>query len=286
MNLSKRAHASGTSSMSGARVFFPLLAAGMASKPFTGPKLKLARGRKHVADLKAEISDYLSRDNWAVVLERHKQTGECRIALRGRLIPDDFSAIFGDAVHNLRTALDILANDLVALSGATPKKVYFPFADSGEALEPQIQSKMKGASPDVLNIIRSLKPYRGGNELLRAIHDLDIRDKHVAIIAAGASAVTDALRFRQIPDVIPGRKSYQADFSLSSVTPIDTAGFNRDATTDDHEVLGKMAGSEVSLIIGRGPSLTGEPVIATLNKMANLVQRIVETFEAHCLGGK
>ena len=38
------------------------------------------------------------------------------------------------------------------------------------------------AAPEVVQIIRSLKPYKGGNEALRAIHDLDIFDKHKTII--------------------------------------------------------------------------------------------------------
>ncbi len=137
----------------------------MKAKPFDGPKLKLARGREHTANLKAKISDYLSRDPWAALLQLNRKTNEHRIAFKGREeIPLHFSAIFGDAVHNFRTALDILANDLVALSGVQPKKVYFPFGDSASGFEVQMKEKMKQAPPDIQSIVRGFAPYRGGNE--------------------------------------------------------------------------------------------------------------------------
>jgi hypothetical protein len=38
------------------------------------------------------------------------------------------------------------------------------------------------------DVARSLNPYSGGNELLRALHDLDIGDKHITIVQAAASS--------------------------------------------------------------------------------------------------
>ncbi len=262
----------------------------MVLKPFDGPKLKIARGREHAADLQAKISNYLSRDPWAVLLQLNRKTNEHRIALKGREeIPMIFSAIFGDAVHNFRTALDILANDLVALSGSQPKKVYFPFGDSASGFEDQMKEKMKQAPPDIQAIVRTFAPYHGGNEVLRALHALDIGDKHVAIMTAQASAATPPLpmgRRTVGPSPLPGytRITVEADFGAMKTIPIDLTGFPVDVDAAYVETIGKTIGSEITLMIAKGLPLEGQPVIKTLNDMGNLVERIVQTFEAHCLG--
>jgi hypothetical protein len=40
------------------------------------------------------------------------------------------------------------------------------------------------AAPELVDLIRSLKPFTGGNISLRTVHDLDIQDKHTGIIPA------------------------------------------------------------------------------------------------------
>jgi hypothetical protein len=35
---------------------------------------------------------------------------------------------------------------------------------------------------DVVKVLKSLQPYKGGNKLLRTIHDMDIADKHQSLI--------------------------------------------------------------------------------------------------------
>jgi hypothetical protein len=38
------------------------------------------------------------------------------------------------------------------------------------------------AGPEAVQLMKELKPYSGGNAALRAIHDLNIRDKHKMLI--------------------------------------------------------------------------------------------------------
>ena len=260
----------------------------MEAKPFFGPKLKIARGRRHIAELESEISAYLDRDPWAMLLQLDKNSGKHIIAQKGREeIPDNFSIVFGDAVHNFRTALDILANDIIALSGVKPRKVYFPFGDSPTGFEDQMKSKMSQASEDVQAIVRSFQPYRGGNETLRAMHDLDIGDKHIAIMSVAASTATPALPMRQtgyerIPGDKPNRLSFEADFGALKTVPIDLTGF----VPDPHHIVtvGKLVGSELDFVLCKGLPLAGRPVVKSLNDMGDLAERIVETFETHYLG--
>ena len=259
----------------------------MQIKPFEGSKLKIARSRRHIDNLKSEIARYLRNDPGGLLLVLDNDTKKHWVTFRMRdKFPPDLSLIFGDAIHNLRVALDILANDIVVLSGTQPRKVYFPFAEDSSGLEDQIKSKLKGASSDAIDMIRALKPYRGGNDALRALHDLDITDKHFAIITLGIGGTTPPLPMRQvgyerISGDRPNRVTIEADFGRLPVIPIDTSGF---AGMGNARIVGKIAGSEVIPALGDGTALARRPVIETLDQLCNMTQGIVQSFETHFVG--
>ncbi len=103
-------------------------------------------------------------------------------------VPGDPEAVIGDCTHNLRAALDLMACDLVRAAGGNDKHVYFPFAHQEADLEKMIKEKnFDRAGDDAVTLLKSFKPHRGGDELLRAMHDLDIEDKHKALIITGTS---------------------------------------------------------------------------------------------------
>jgi len=98
-------------------------------------------------------------------------------------VPITLAPIIGDIVHNLRSALDLLAVELVRLNNDDTCSVYFPFAKSAGELKTMIrQRNLDGAAPEAVALVRELKPYPEGNPELRYIHDLDILDKHVMLV--------------------------------------------------------------------------------------------------------
>jgi hypothetical protein len=254
----------------------------MNKLPFHGPKLKLARAKQHAAELSAKVEEYIRRDPFVLFVERANDDGRYYLAGRWRgPVPDEFSVVFGDAVHNLRTALDILANDLVALCGAIPKEVYFPFAKSADEIEGQIAKRMKGATSDIIDIVRNLKPYKGGDEILRALHDLDISDKHICLLGAGvATSVTP--RFKEVPTERAGKsRTLVSDFSSTPTVQIDMTGFD---IPNNVSVIGKTAESgPLELILVKKLPLGGRPALGALKAMIDKTQSVIETFEAHCL---
>jgi hypothetical protein len=260
----------------------------MQSEHFQGPKLKIARGRRHAAEFKTELAAYLKDDPAALFLQVNRSTGHHRVTFKTRKsIPGELSTIFGDAVHNFRTALDILANDLVSHSGEKPEKVYFPFWKDAAGFENELKVKMGKAKSDIQDIVRSFKPYVvGGNETLRAMHDLDIGDKHIAIMQIGTNAMTGVLPLKQTESrPLPqgsGELSFEVDVPAIPVVKIDLAGFPAD--DPDIETLGKFAGSELICVIANGFPLANTPVVKALNKIGDVAQSIVKTFETHCFG--
>jgi hypothetical protein len=155
--------------------------------PFEAAKLKIERANKHIQELELSISSYFAENPCALIVEPFPRMNlihdHAWIARIRKPVPIFLSAIIGDAVHNLRTALDLLACDLVRLNGRSVRSVYFPFCEKADDLSTAIKDrKLHRAGDDIVRAIKHLKPYKGGNVALRSIHDMDIADKHQALL--------------------------------------------------------------------------------------------------------
>jgi hypothetical protein len=117
--------------------------------------------------------------------------GEHFFVIREVRRPDPFLGILiGDALHNLRSALDHLAFQLVAFPAvpggpkADEDKRAFPIC-SHSKFWPAAKEKIRGASPGVEAIVERLQPYNGGQTLLWSLHELNNWDKHRLLHLAG-----------------------------------------------------------------------------------------------------
>ncbi len=136
---------------------------------------------------------------------------------------------------------------------------------------------MRRASPEAVRLLRSLKPYAGGNEALRAIHDLDIQDKHKEPIAI-LSAVTT-----------PPFKLWLGEHSAS--IPAWNSGVK-----DGHclimmpPCLNIPVGSEIpssfQFTFSKTNVFPGEAVIPWLHSLLELSARVIEAFKTLCLGNE
>ena len=164
---------------------------------FYAARVKVRRASRHIAELEAEISKFSGSD--AVTLEVYFTEGEAKPEAAFRLVvpplPETVIASFGDAVHNLRSALDLMASELARNAKQSDQGVYFPFSDQPEGLDIQIKAKkFSRAGEKAVALLKSLKPYKGGNVALRELHDLDVRDKHKTVLFA--AFVSDGILFR------------------------------------------------------------------------------------------
>ena len=146
--------------------------------PFKGPKLKICRAKHHIADLERTIIDY--RTSRPFVLTIGDIKGRPLFNVIRQTPPENLPLILGDAIHNARTALDLLAGDLVEINNNNRENVRFPFPKKEDGFKKQMNdSKFKRAAPHAIQMVRDYKPWMGE---LRALHDLDIADKHSMII--------------------------------------------------------------------------------------------------------
>ena len=145
-------------------------------------------------------------------------------------IPEEAQVITGDIIHNMRASLDLLACEASRITSGTDKGVYFPFATSAAHLEEMIKSKrFILAGTDAVDRLRQIAPHHDGNPDLRAIHDLDVGDKHVDLIQMPSSVTFDFMAEYKVDD--PKHFVFKADIDIFYFTlPRDSVFANERAT--------------------------------------------------------
>ncbi len=149
---------------------------------------KIQRAEKHIADYRAALQSFKGTNPYEIVRQPQIQSGQIVYDVnRVDPVPLPIRAIAGDAIQNLRTALDYLA---CALVPAPTKDTYFPIlkqAPTPNQIKTAFDGKIKGASQPVIDKVAGLNPYHGGNDVLWRLHELNKRDKHNLVVATHAS---------------------------------------------------------------------------------------------------
>jgi hypothetical protein len=242
---------------------------------FTGPRLKVQRAKKHIADLNREIATYKGLNPYELVVDRDSEPGQHLLRVNERVKPpEDWPVIVGDVLHNLRSGLDILACDVLRACGRTNvRNVYFPFAKSPDTLETAIkQRRISKTRPNVVTEFRRLKPYKGGSELLYAIHELNLADKHQLLITIHQPAI--ARNIRVLAQGLVWNTGPSVGFRLEGERILVRVAASRNPQFD----YDRHVPFEVLFDIGNGVL---KPVAETLFHMAQVVSEIIETIEGH-----
>lgn len=245
-------------------------------RPFVAPKLKLARARMHLAELRERMDIFNGSNPFNIYINTYLDRNPDFLFGMIRPVPPDVSLVYGDVVHCLRAALDILACDVVRANDKSADDVAFPFASSGDALEAQIKrKKFDRASPDAVNLLKQFKPYPDGNDNLRALHDLDILDKHRMVLP------TYPMLFipKMIVDWGPGSGVVFENVTLGPDLRFGIPSIPRRVVFD-------VAPSLRTVLDVTAPKvLRGKPLFETLEHLHQLVASIIEAFESLLTSG-
>jgi hypothetical protein len=250
--------------------------------PFDASWLKFDRAAKHFRELQTELNAYWNRDPVIITFEEpeHYQTTGMHqiVATVNEFLPLPISSIIGDLIHNLRSALDLLACDLVRLNDENAKGVYFPFCKSAADLPQAIKDKnFDRASPAAIAELIKLAPYKSGNDALRAIHDLDIQDKHRAIIPAILAVRTPdmVIKMGEKENQVPGFETTITD--KKQLLLVFPGLFNR-------FMLGARISCALAPVFAANDPYEGHHVVKTLHDFTNLVRAIIDKFELLSVG--
>lgn len=245
--------------------------------PFDASCVKVDRAEKHLAELRSEIDAYFARDAVRIVLEADKEFDDIEKGMRvlvyrqAEPIPLMWSAIVGDVLHNVRAAYDLLACDVHRITGGKPEHtehVHYPFcktqADLGATIKKQ---RLHHVPREFRDIIVNMAPYRGGNNGLRAIHDLDILDKHQALLPVISVA--------SLPWPVPikeGSQNFTTRLEKDGQRIMMAPSFIMSGT------LGTKVDADFKMLFGSEGALQGQPLVGQLEHCIGYTREIIRVF--------
>ena len=250
-------------------------------------RLKIERAKRHIHELTQAIDAFWSRQPYVVVAQDNLATGKrhFKVSIREE-IPSDWSSIVGDAVHNARASLDLMMVALVRHcdpNRTSYNHVHFVIRETKDEFEKALPRNTKGANPATRKLIEELKPYKGGDEAFWRLHQLDILDKHKALIPVGSAfqafgitmdpkkSFPDAAWLKDAPAMTSFCRPAERQFPLKDGAHIASTTLN-DPSKDDHQFAFEVA-------FGEGQILDGEPVIPALTQIVQFVEGVFDVIE-------
>lgn len=164
-------------------------------------RVKTARAHEHIQDLEARIKAFLDGEPYKVGTKPHPEFPNAfthHYVESAQRMTAAIPLVAGEALQHMRSALDHLAWNLVeigcaqnsiVLSASERKQIGFPIidTDSPTQYEASRERKVKGMTQAAIDAIDATTPYKGGNDLLWKLNQLNNIDKHRFLIAAGSA---------------------------------------------------------------------------------------------------
>ncbi|SEB85237.1 hypothetical protein SAMN05444161_0008 [Rhizobiales bacterium GAS191] len=250
--------------------------------PLIGVRVKMERAKEHFDELAAAIQAFKSQVPYEFVIDTLSRTGYDVYRYRERqAVPIKWGAILGDCIHNLRSALDILAHDAVRESGNQPTNgTAFPICPDQAAF--QRHTGINLASAAARQLAESFNPHMKGNDEwkddLYRLHLIDIVDKHRLLIPVAAAKTYDHVQ---------SSASASMSLNLALVTSIRKC---IKLLKDGDEVAAYPSTSPpihvepiFDIAFGVDQVFDGEAVVPTLTALFNLTDEIIARFAGSIL---
>jgi hypothetical protein len=247
---------------------------------FASARLKLKRAQRHIAELKESIHRFLNENPHSFEIKKDADGNFGISALPGREVPAEFSPIIGDAFHNLRSALDHLAAELVRMNGHRPTRYTgFPMGDTKASFDGYVAEKLKGASNVMLAIVRAVEPYErktvgnyGDGVELEWLSHMDIKDKHLLLLTTVGVATLKDVRV-----IFEGQ--VRASFGSLQVSGNDRVNVATFAGFGDDVHLEADPNATLEIRFKDTPHFQNEPVVHVLERMLTKVAIVIDRFE-------
>ncbi len=177
----------------------------MPKPSLEGVEIKLAMARRHARAFADEATAHLAEAEYR--FKANSTDGGRRHVYRcdgpPPALPKMLPGFVGDFVHNLRSALDHLAWQLVLLNNENPDgRTAFPIAMTAKRFE-DMKVQYAGVSPVAFQQIEAVQPYRHmeGTSGLRWLNELDNIDKHRHLLVQAVAARGVLYQLSERPEV-------------------------------------------------------------------------------------
>jgi hypothetical protein len=238
---------------------------------FESSKQLLARAKEHVIDCERKIAAFFALKPHRSVIEADPNgTDKIHKITLTKSVPASVANAGADAVNCLRSVLDHAAYASAVASGKVkPRHTYFPFGPDAD-FNRSGKGGCKNVPPDVVTLMRAFKPYRTGNDLLWAINQASVANKHSLLTPVGI--ITKAMHIRKVEARggkfmlhNPHWDGIKNEIVLATVSPDTKIHYDADLAFD-------VTFREVEFI-------AGQPAIGVLNAMTREVERILMAIE-------
>jgi hypothetical protein len=239
---------------------------------FRSARLKIKRANKHIAEVEARIS--ILPNEYAASIQVDPQTGneflEYGIS-QGSEHTSDLALMIGDAIHNLKCALDyswigaLMKHPMIA----PQKSNKFPVYPTRELLENALRDrKIDESAPGLYDLIVSeIQPYDGGDSSMRAIHILDRRDKHTLLVPLLNVTFLHGLQVQN-----PGGDVRSFDWALTRPGPYRIEVLKGSKIKDKGQIA-------VIVVFNQGTPTHDVNVLSALTQFRQATISVVELFQ-------
>lgn len=251
--------------------------------PLDGPRLKVKRANKHIYELEAALKDFGKTHPYEAVEQVEADTGD-RVwhAKVNRQPPRRLSAIVGDAVHNLRSALDHVMAGFFPDAGR--KSPAYPISNTAEQFEASLP-KVKAAGQEAFKLIRASKAYKGGNDALWGLRELDDIDKRRLLITIGTAYRSVGIDMGAMLRASAGPEWADIPSALVFLKP-DDRQYPLKSGDELFRIPANAPGAEnhpdpeftFDVALGEPEIFKGRPVLETLIELREQVEAVIASF--------
>jgi hypothetical protein len=163
---------------------------GPAADRLFDAKLKIERANRHISEVECALNAFYDLKPYKVRTKRDPQTRRLIYYVASiEETPRHLLLAAGDAIQNLRSALDHLAFQLfLAGVGGKERDVQFPISADATAYKNAVPRRLPGVRQDALDLLDAVEPYKGGKgHQLWVLQELNNADKHRLLLTAGSA---------------------------------------------------------------------------------------------------
>lgn len=251
-----------------------------------GCQLKLDRAYEHTDTLNHAVEGFLRRHPHEVVVELKTETREYIGWMKVRETPPRrWSIIAGDAIHNMRSALDHLVYQLALANGKSTSGLSYPVLTE-DPCSPEASKRSRDIwgtlteriHPDDLAIIERTQPYNrpdsSDRDPLLMLSRLSNWDKHRQLHLAASVMTRSEFGFEAVRDVELGDADFghYGPFKHGTIVAVCPCRFT--GTNPQVDVNGQLSYG-VAFAEGGPDGVEGREIIQVLTRLTNFVHDIL-----------
>ncbi len=245
---------------------------------FTSALQKIERANKHISDLKAAFDLFTKAHPHTLSFSTDPQTGAMTVEVHFREeISTDFALMIGDAAHNLRSALDHAAWELVGLDrGAQDRYLAFPVSKTNRSDYEATCNGVKTPRADTKQFFIAFAAYpSGAGHKIFGLSELDNADKHTVL-----TPIVGVAKIAHVKVLHPnGKLAATLDDTTLGMGPDGRARFMLLGPGMRVE-FDQNADPTIDVFFGDVEVFKFTPIIQTLENLRDAVTDIIGQFDA------